>query len=96
MSNKKNEERTQLESSHRRKVVSDKPKIVRVVSFSGDEGYNALDIYDNSKHRLGKSGLVIDLLLMYEKAFALFGESAIEELEKYLDRKIKKVNRLNK
>lgn len=93
MNIKKNDKRTQLDISHRRKAVLDKPKVVRVVSFSGDEGYKALEIYDNSKHRLGKSGLVIDLLLIYEKAFSVFGDCAIEEMEKYLDRKI---NRLNK
>lgn len=53
------------EIKRRRPSIENKTKRVKSVSFSGDEGYEALDILDNNNHTLGNSGLIIDLLRIY-------------------------------
>lgn len=75
----------------RRKPQQGKSKRVTTVSFSGDEGYEALDFASATDHTLGRSGLIIDLLLAY-KHFKknseykdLSDDEAIEKLKELIN-----------
>lgn len=56
----------ETEIKRRRPPKQGKKKIVKSISFSGEEGYKALEVLENNNHTLGMSGLVIDLLLIFE------------------------------
>ncbi|GAA0071774.1 hypothetical protein UT300003_32990 [Clostridium sardiniense] len=67
-----------------------RPKVPVGLSFSGEDGYEALKILNNRKGYT-KSALVVDLLLLYKKAQEVLGtEDTIPKLRIELDKIQKK------
>lgn len=67
-------------NNRRRKSPSAQyPKKSRSVSFVGKEGYEILEFFDDkgSEFEYGKSGLIIELLKIYEEALDAYGKDAI-------------------
>lgn len=65
---------------HRRKPVKNKPKKVVSISLSGNEGYKALESLDGTNHTLGKSGLVIDLIMIFKNQKELWAGKSDDEI----------------
>lgn len=72
----------------RRVTKENKPKNVKSISFSGDEGYEALGILEKNNHILGNSGLVIDLLRIYGKYKEKENTTSDDEAVKMLSLKL--------
>ena len=67
------------EVKKRRKPIENKPNSVKSISFSGDEGYEALRILNENNHTLGNSGLIIDLLRIYDSYKNIIGLTSDDE-----------------
>ena len=63
-----------------------KPKVPVGFSFSGERGYEALRIIEEERGNYSKSGLIVDLVLMFQKAKRILGtENTIAKIEILLD-----------
>lgn len=63
--------------SRRKSSSVEYPKKSRCVSFVGKEGHEAVELFDKfgERYPYGKSGLVIDLIKIYQDAVELYGDS---------------------
>ena len=64
-----------------------KPKVPVGLSFAGEDGYRALEILNTKRQQYSKSALVVDLLLLFERAQEVLGqEYTIPKLKMELDK----------